>query len=89
MACIIVVGRGRRGASVVRRRGRVGVRAWRSVRLVSGGGPSGRHGSEIGGIGIFKARVGTPAVSLGIKTLDRASLLRSKAEWSSYRIRHA
>lgn len=62
MARIIVVGRGRRGASVVRR-WRVGVRAWRGVRLVSGGGPSGRHGSKVGGIGILKARVRAAAVS--------------------------
>lgn len=64
MACIIIVGRGRRGASVVRRWGRVGVGAWRGVRLVSGSGASGGHGSEIGGIGVLKARVGAAAVSL-------------------------
>jgi len=78
MARIIVISRGRRGASIVRRRRGICVRARCSVSLVSGSGPGWRDGSQVGWIGVFKSRVGASAVSLLIITLDRTSLFHPK-----------
>lgn len=47
------------------RRGRLGVvRARSCVRLVSGGSTGGRHGSQVGGIGVIEARGRAATLSL-------------------------
>jgi hypothetical protein len=90
MAGIIVISRGRRGASIERRRRGICVRARSGVSLVSGSGPGGRDRSQIGRIRVLKSRIGASSVSLDIITLDQTSLsIASEREWSPYRIGHA